>query len=102
MLPYNLNIQSKAQKDVERIYDYIRYTLLNTKAAEDFIDCLEYRYGKIADNPHGFSTEWIHGRLYRKSTVKRYVVIFRIEEITHTVYIIAIGHGSRKRKNILK
>ncbi len=52
MLPYNLKIQSKAQKDVERIYDYIRYTLLNPKAAEDFIDSLEYRYGKITNNPH--------------------------------------------------
>lgn len=99
---YKLLIQSKAHKDAERIDDYIRYTLLNPQAANAFIDCLERRYIKIAENPYAFSREYIDNYLYRKAMVKKYMIIYRIDENTHTVHIIAIGHSLQKRKNIIK
>ena len=102
MRKYNLIVQSKAQRDVERIDDYIRFTLFNSEAADSFIGCLEKRYNQIENNPHIFSSELINGRLYKKAMVKRYVLIFRIDEQTHTVHIIAVGHSLQKRKNILK
>lgn len=99
---YNLEVQSKAHKDAERIDDYIRFTLFNEPAANDFIDTLEKKYKQIANNPHIFSVEYINGIFYRKALVKKYVVIFRIDEQNHIVYIIAIGHSLQKRKNIVK
>ncbi len=99
---YKLIVQSKAQADADRIIDYIRYILFNNQAALEFVNCLEKRYRQIADNPHAFTNEWIDNRLYKKATVKRYLIIYRINEQTHTVYIIAIGHGLQKRRNIVK
>ena len=102
MQRYNIDVQLKAQLDAERIDDYITYILLNPKAADDFINCLEMSYNKIANNPHGFSIEWIANKAYRRALVKDYIVLFRIDEQTHTVYVIAIGHSLQKRKNIVK
>ena len=102
MQRYNIDVQLKAQLDAERIDDYIRYILLNPKAADDLINCLEMSYKKIANNPHGFSIEWIANKAYRRALVKDYIVLFRIDEQTHTVHIVAIGHSLQKRKNIVK
>lgn len=102
MQQYRVEVQLKAQLDAERIDDYIRYILLNPKAADDFIDNLETYYNKIANNPHEFSIEWIAGKAYRRALVKDYIALFRIDEQMHTVHIIAIGHSLQKRKNIVK
>lgn len=99
---YRIYVQYKAQADAERIYDYIRYTLLNPQAAEMFLNCLEKRYEQISNNPHGFSIELVNGRQYRKALIKRYVVIFRVDEYAHTVHIIAIGHSLQRRTNVIK
>ncbi len=101
-MPYKLNISEQAQKNSRQIVNYIKYALLNPQASDSFIDALEKRYIKILQNPHGFSAEWINNKLYRKTMVKKYVVLFRIDEQAHTVHIIAIGHSLRKRKNIIK
>lgn len=34
--------------------------------------------------------------------VGKYIIVFRIDEQTHTIHIIAVGHSRQKRKNIIK
>lgn len=99
---YRLKIHDKAQLDAERIAKYIKFSLLNSKAAKDFTNILYRRYITICKNPHLFPSEYIDGRLYKKAMVKKYIVLFRIDENTQTIHIIAIGHSLQKRRNIVK
>lgn len=102
MLPYKLSVLDKAQRDALRIKAYIKYILFNNKAADDFVRALDEKYKQIIKSPHVYPQRLFGNRLYRFAMVKRYLVVFRIDEDTHTVHIIAIGHCLQKRKNIVK
>lgn len=99
---YNVTVEEKAQQDLERIAFYIRHILLNHKAANDFVDKIQNKYTTISRNPYGYA-EYRFGKYwYRKANVGKYIIAFRVDEQTHTVYIVAIGHSLQKRSNIVK
>lgn len=95
-------IQDKALHDAEKIKDYIRSILLNNKAANDFVEKLDQRYNRIMQSPYLYPEAYFGHKKYRYAMVGKYMIVFRTDESTHTVYVIAIGHSLQKRKNITK
>ncbi len=88
--------------DIDRITQYMINVLLSKQAAQDFLYKLKEKYIKICKNPYGYEEQQFGKYWYRKAVVGKYIIAFRIDEQTHTVYIVAIGHSLQKRKNIVK
>ncbi len=101
-MDYNIFYSNRARDDAKRIVEYIKYVLVSPQAAANFIDSLKEKEKAIIKEPHLYPSEFFGKNLYHYSMVKKYMVVFRIDENTHTVFIIAIGHSLRKRKNIVK
>ncbi len=101
-MSYKVLYSKRANENAERIVSYIKYVLLSPKAAENFILSLKRKEKDIATNPHLYPSEFFGKHLYRYAMIKRYIIVFRIDEGTHIVNIIAIGHSLQKRKNIIK
>ncbi len=99
---YTVLVEEKAQADFERIAFYIRHILLNQNAAINFVEKITNKYEMISKNPYGYAEVPFGKYWYRKATIGKYIIAFRIDEQTHTVHIIAIGHSLQKRQNIIK
>lgn len=99
---YKLNVSKKAQNQLEQIVQYMMYILLSPQTSNKFADEVEQKYEKICKNPHLYPEEYFGYKKYRYAMVGKYIIVFRIDEQTHTVHIIAVGHSRQKRKNIIK
>ena len=99
---YNVVIKESAQRDVEKITDYLVNILYSKQAANNFLDALSKKIKILSKNPYIYAAEQVGRRLYRKTMVNQYVVAFRIDEETKTVYIIAIGHSRMQKSRLLK
>lgn len=95
---YKLKISELAHKDLDKIVSYIVVQLANPKAASDFLDEVEKCYDYIRNNPMMY-TECQDMRLkeegYRKISIKNYVLIYKINEISKTVNILRFFYGAQ-------
>lgn len=101
-MAYNIEIHAQARQDFRHITNYITFVLCSNQAATNFYNRVEQKLNKIAKNPYGYAEVPFGKYWYRKATVGKYIIAFRIDEQTHTVHIIAIGHSLQKRSNITK
>lgn len=102
MQPYNIALTQSAKRDLLNIKYYIKYQLLSKQASDNFENAVYRKFDTICNEPHIYQQEYFGKYIYRKAIVNRYIIAFRVDEQTHTVYIIAIGHSLQKRKNIVK
>ncbi len=104
MSTYNITLTQKARQDMLNIKYYIKYMLLSSQAAEAEVTLSLFykKFDQIAKNPYLYPCDNFGKHSYHMAVVKKYIIAFRIDENTHTVYIVAIGHSLRKRKNIVK
>lgn len=95
---YKLKISELAHKDLNKIVSYIVVQLANLKAASDFLDEVEKCYDYIRNNPMMY-VECQDMRLkeegYRKISIKNYVLIYKINEISKTVNILRFFYGAQ-------
>ncbi len=101
-MTYRIIESNRAKRNIHRISDYLLFVLQSKQATKNFLDEVEQKYDKIARNPYGYTEAPFGKYWYRKATVGKYIIAFRIDEQTHTVHIIAIGHSLQKRSNITK
>lgn len=95
-MAYKLFITQNASDELEEIVDYIANHLDNRSAAISFLDKAEDCYLRLKDNPKIYQLCDYHDlkeKGYRKAVVNNYVVIYRIDEATDTVYILHIFFG---------
>ena len=85
-MAYNIKVTASAEKDLDAIVSYIVQDLSNPQAAGHLLDEITKMYHVLADNPMIFPTcsQPLLQR-YRKVTVMRYVIIYRIDG--ETVYM---------------
>lgn len=102
MIPYEVISDDGAEKDILQIVNYMRCILCSNQAARNFLDALEEKFKKIAEEPHMYKPQKIGREFYRKAIVNKYVVAFSIDEASHTVHITAIGHTLQKGIKIKK
>ena len=85
-MAYNVKVTASAEKDLDAIISYIVQELSNLQAASHLPDEITRMYHMLADNPMVFPacSQPLLQR-YRKVTVMRYVIIYRIDG--GTVYV---------------
>ena len=94
---YNLIITERAEELLDHILYYIINQLKNPQAAGNLMDEIEHVYENLESSPkmYAFSEDtFLKSKGYRKAVVPHYdyVVIFRIEEETKSVYIVGLFH----------
>ncbi len=90
---YKLVITQLADADLAEIVDYISINLSNPSAALHFLDEVESQYEYLRSNPRIFSVccdSRLAEKEYHKVVVGNYLILFRIEDDTDTVYIMRV------------
>lgn len=106
-MKYKLTITERAEELLDHILFYIINQLKNPQAAVNLIAEIELVYGNLVNNPkmYAYSDDtFLKSRGYRKAVVRHYdyVIIFRIDEVTMSVYIVGFFHDLELYKNKLK
>lgn len=105
-MKYNITITERAEELLNHILYYIINQLNNPQAAGNLMDEIEHVYDNLQDNPkmYAYSEDtFLKFRGYRKAVVLHYdyVIIYRIDEETKTVYIIGFFHDLELYRNKL-
>ena len=88
---YKLFISKLAHDDLDSIVSYITNKLSNPTAAINLLDEIESCYQHLVDNPHIYEIcqdDFLSQLSYRKIAIKKYIVIYKIDEETNTVYVL--------------
>ena len=105
-MKYNLTITERAEELLDHIIFYIINQLKNPQAASNLIGEIEHVYYNFENNPKMYSYSediLLKSRGYRKAVIPHYdyVMIFRIDDETSSVYIVGIFHNLELYKNKL-
>ncbi|MBC3898663.1 type II toxin-antitoxin system RelE/ParE family toxin [Acetobacterium malicum] len=103
-MQYNLIITESAAELLDHIVNYLVNQLKNPQAAGNLLAEIEHVYDNLECNPKMYAYSDDHlmkSRGYRKALVPHYnyIIIFRIEEETHTIYIMGYFHELELYKN---
>ncbi len=101
---FDLVITRLADSDLAEIVDYISGELSNPAAALDFLDEVESQYDYLRSNPRIFSVctdSRLAEKEYRKVIVGNYLLLFRIDEETETVYVLRVVYHRQDYINLL-
>lgn len=106
-MKYKLTITDRAEELLDHILYYIINRLKNSQAAGNLIGEIEHLYSNLENNPKMYvysEDSYLKSRGYRKAVVPHYdyVIIFRIDEETTSVYIVGYFHELELYKNKLK
>ena len=101
---YKLLITPSALDELSEIVDYISNNLDNPFSAADFLDKVGECYHRLKDNPKIYQLcdyQNFKEKGYRKAVIKNYVLIYRIDEETNTVYILHFVYGRQDYYSII-
>ena len=93
---YEVIYSPDAQRDLEDIYNYIKFSLLDSFAATRQFNHLRAIARSLSTFPARYAhVEWPRWAAYdiRKVAVDNYVIIYRIDEHLATVFIVRIFYG---------
>lgn len=103
-MAYRLLVSKDADRDIDEIVSYIAHELKNVQAAKDFLGDVEKSYRGVVENPlmYGLcSDKRLRKEGYRKIVIKRYVVIYRVDEIQESVFVVRVVYGARHYSKLL-
>ena len=101
---YKLLVSKEAHRDIDEITAYIAKELKNKQAAVRFLEDLENSYRNLAENPLLYalcSNERLSEKGYRKVVLKHYLVLYRIDKTTKSVYVVRVIYGARDYAKLL-
>jgi addiction module RelE/StbE family toxin len=101
---YKLVVSKDAHRDIDEITSYIALELKNAQAAIAFLDDVEKSYRNVAENPFMYSLcndERLRKDGYRKTAIKHYLVLYRVDEAANTVFIVRVVYGARDYSRLL-
>ena len=95
---YRVRLTPRVLADLQAIFDYISKDSPDNAAAmvQTILDAID----GLGILPHRFDVPRggkVRGRRIRSMPVRPYLVRYRIEEKTKTVYIVRVRHGARRR-----
>ena len=101
---YNLTITERAEELLDNILNYLINHLKNSQAAGKLIAEIDHVYDNLVYNPKMYAycdDRLLKSRGYRKAVVPHYdyVLIFRIDEESRSVYIVGFFHDLELYKN---
>ena len=97
-MAYKLEVTPEAEQDTDKIVKYMVEKLINHSAATRFLDDVNESYQRIEKNPHMYclcQDPRLQDMGYRKVVIKNYLILYRIDEISNTVYVVRIVYGGR-------
>lgn len=98
MKKYEVKLLARAVQDMEKIYRYISETLLEPQTAERIASQLSQEILSLEEIPYRFpERRWgkYAKRGYRQLLVKKFLVVYRINEKQSQVIVVTVQHGSR-------
>lgn len=103
-MSYKLVVSKPAEKDLADILQYISKDLSAPKAASDFLDEVLKCYDNVSANPLMYAlcdNDRLKNKKYRKAIIKNYIMFYRVDETSDTVYIMRFIYGRRDYINLL-
>ena len=103
-MAYKLIVSKDADRDIDEIVSYIAHELKNTQAAISFLADVEQSYWHVTENPLMYSLcndERLQEAGYRIIAIKRYLVIYRVDEARKSVFIVRVVYGARDYSKLL-
>ena len=95
---YNVKINPKAIRDLDRIYEYIANEKLAPENAKGQIDRIKKAILNLNTFPHS-RQERNEGRYggkgYRQLLIDNYIAIFRVDETNKIVYVVTVQYQGR-------
>lgn len=101
-IKYEIIITERAKEELKDIYNYISNSLMAENAANNLMQEFENNILRLEDMPESCSIiEYYKNKkyVYRKLLIKNYVVIYRVDSSTKTVYITRIVYGGMNYLN---
>ena len=102
---YRIHITSKAEHDLIEAADYIEFTLLNSKAADDLLDKAEEEIGKLAFMPKKYrivDDPVLASWGIRLITINNYIAFYTIDDDKGIVHIVRFLYGKRNWTAVLR
>jgi len=95
---YRLVVSEFAHSDLDNIVSYIAIQLANFIAATNFLDEVDKCYVHLKNNPFVYERchdSFLEKKGYRKATIKNYVLVYMVEEMTKTVIVHRFFYGAQ-------
>ena len=99
LIPANL-----AKDDLEHILLYISVDLAAPTAAANFADKVSQCYQNLKNTPFMYEkcrAPRLARKGYRRAVIQNYVLIYRVDESSNTVYILRVFYGARDYEQFL-
>ena len=93
---YKIRVTELAHEDLEQIISYIACTLASPAAATAFADKVADCYSQLEKNPLMYElcrNDQLRKLFYRRAVIKKYIMVYRVEESSKTVYILRFFYG---------
>lgn len=103
-MAYKIIETDLALQDLDEIIAYIALTLANPSAARSFVDEVESCYCNLEKMPlmYGFCSDpRLRALKYHKAVIKKYVMIFKVDEAEKVVNILRFFHGRQNYEKLL-
>lgn len=103
-MKYATRITKKAEQDINEAADYIEFTLMNPKAANDLLEDIDEEINSLASMPERYrivNDPVLEAWEIRLTVINNYIAFYRINEKNRTVEIIRFLYGKRNWISIL-
>ncbi len=98
---YKIIITNLANEDLEEIVVYMATNLKVPIAATNFLDEVEHAYSNLLLNPFMYEKIELNNNIYRRAVIKKYIMLYRVDENSGIIYISRFFHGTRNFENLL-
>lgn len=101
---YKIRVTELAHEDLEQIISYIACTLASPAAATAFADKVADCYSQLEKNPLMYElcrNDQLRKLFYRRAVIKKYIMVYRVEESSKTVYILRFFYGARDYEKLI-
>lgn len=103
-MSYNIVVTDSARRDLSRILDYIVAQLCNRTAAVALLNDIEKCYENLTQYPFMYvlcQNAWLNSLGYHKVVIRHYVMIYKVDESSNTIYILRYFHGQQNYEELL-
>ena len=101
---YNITITDSADRELSEILDYLSVRLQNPAAATAFVEEVLSVYEALKHMPNMYELSRnlrLHRMGYRKVVMKNYIMLYRVEESSQTVYVLHFFYGAREYEKLV-
>jgi addiction module RelE/StbE family toxin len=101
---FDFKATAKAEKDFDRIIEYIKDNLSAPRAASNFSDTIIKCYRRIKKNPYIYPVcrdPELREKGYRQAVIKNYILLYKVHENENLVIAYHIFHGKQDYANLI-